>query len=156
MDVFRRFCEIFRGNTSFYTIHVPPFTSSEAGKMKAKFNGFAVYGSKSFPKIPPDKEKGDLVSVTQETYQDHLNGKAGLALAPITDGEGEKNVCWYGAIDIDVIENLSWLAAKLYEAKLKFAMFRSKSGGAHIYFFFERAERADRVIAALETAKAAW
>jgi hypothetical protein len=145
------FISLFQGNKLFYTLHQLPFTEQEDGKVKAAWCGFAKYGSKSFPKVPAGAEKGDFIPVTEAQYRDHLNGKAGLALAPVMDAADKRNVCLYGAVDIDVRGvDYAWLIRKLYDLGFKFVPFRSKSGGVHFYFFFQEAEPADQVIAVLK------
>jgi hypothetical protein len=142
------FSGLFKGNTSFYVKHQGPFVEAE-GKLKAKWCGFATYNRHNPP--PEGRETGDFMPVTQELYQNHLNGGDGLAIAPLTDAAGDRNVCFYAAIDIDVYGiSFTWLVRRLYDAGFKFAAFTSKSGGLHIYFFFKEPESADKVIAALE------
>jgi hypothetical protein len=149
--LFEWFKSLFYGNTDFYTIHQPPFSETKDGKYKAVWCGFAEYGTKSFPKIPNGAEKGDFVRVTDETYRNHLNGKAGLGLVPVFATATKKNLCTYGVIDIDARGvDYVWLIRKLCGLGFKFVPFRSKSGGLHLYFFFERAEPAGNVIAALQ------
>jgi hypothetical protein len=141
------FSGLFKGNTNFYVKHQGPFVEDE-GKLKATWCNFAVYNKHNPP--PPDKEAGDYMPVTKELYQNHLNGGDGLAIAPLTDTADARNVCFYAAIDIDVYGvNFTWLVRRLYDAGFKFAAFLSKSGGLHIYFFFQDPESADKVIAAL-------
>jgi hypothetical protein len=146
--IFETFCNLFRGNDTFFVKHQAPFVEKE-GKLKASWCGFAVYNKYNPP--PEGKENGDLIPVTEELYREHLNGGDGLALAPVTHTGYERNVCYYAAIDIDVYGvNYTWLVNRLYSAGFKFAPFLSKSGGLHIYFFFNVTEPADRVIAALK------
>jgi hypothetical protein len=142
------FYNIFRGNASFFVKHQAPFAEKE-GKLKASWCGFAVYNKRNHP--PEGKEYGDLIPVTKELYREHLNGGDGLAIAPLTNTEDKRNVCYYAAIDIDVYGvNFTWLVNRLYRAGFKFAAFLSKSGGLHIYFFFADAEPGDKVIGTLE------
>jgi hypothetical protein len=142
------FYGIFRGNTSFFVKHQAPFTEKE-GKLKASWCGFAVYNKRKPP--PENREDGDLIPVTKELYRNHLNGGDGLAIAPLTNTQDKRNVCFYAVIDIDVYGvNFTWLVNRLYRAGFKFAAFLSKSGGLHIYFFFAEAEPGDRVIETLE------
>jgi hypothetical protein len=142
------FYGIFRGNLSFFVKHQAPFTKKE-GKLKASWCGFAVYNKRNPP--PAGKELKDLIPVTKDLYKDHLNGGDGIAIAPLTNTQDERNVCFYAVIDIDVYGvNFTWLVNRLYQAGFKFAAFLSKSGGLHIYFFFAKAEPGDKVIEALE------
>jgi hypothetical protein len=142
------FYGIFRGNLSFFVKHQTPFIKKE-GKLKASWCGFAVYNKRNPP--PEGKEDGDLIPVTKELYREHLNGGDGLAVAPLTNTQDKRNVCFYAAIDIDVYGvNFTWLVNRLYRAGFKFASFLSKSGGLHIYFFFDDPEPGDKAIEALE------
>ena len=71
--------------------------------------------------------------VTNELWQKHLNGEEpGLGIIPIN----EENKCKWGAIDIDTypFDHLK-LIKKIRENKFPLIVFRSKSGGAHVYCF---------------------
>ena len=71
--------------------------------------------------------------VTNELWQKHLNGEEpGLGIIPIN----EENKCKWGAIDIDTypFDHLK-LIQKIRENKFPLIVFRSKSGGAHVYCF---------------------
>jgi len=70
---------------------------------------------------------------TEADWKEHLAGTAGLGVVPIRDD----NTCLWGAIDIDEYDfSHKKMADKLKKKNLPACMFRSKSGGAHIYFFF--------------------
>jgi hypothetical protein len=115
------FYNIFRGNTSFFVKHQAPFAEKD-GKLKASWCGFAVYNKHCPP--PEGKENGDLIPVTKDLYREHLNGGDGLAIAPLTNTQDKRNVCFYAAIDIDVYGvNFTWLVSRLYRAGFKFAAF---------------------------------
>jgi hypothetical protein len=148
-EILDKFYAIFRGNELFYVKHQPPFHENESGKLTAKWFGFALYNRRNRP--PEDKEEGDLIPVTRNLYKEHLNGGDGLAIAPITNTANKNNVCFFAVIDIDVYDvNFTWLISRLYRNGFKFAAFRSKSGGLHIYFFFSAPEAADKAVRALE------
>jgi hypothetical protein len=71
--------------------------------------------------------------VTNELWEKHLKGEEpGLGIIPIN----EDNKCKWGAIDIDTypFDHLK-LIKKIREKKLPLIVFRSKSGGAHVYCF---------------------
>ena len=71
--------------------------------------------------------------VTNELWQKHLNGEEpGLGIIPIN----EENKCKWGAIDIDTypFDHLK-LIKKIRENNFPLIVFRSKSGGAHVYCF---------------------
>lgn len=70
---------------------------------------------------------------TMDHWAEHLNGGTGLGIIPIKDN----NRCHWGAIDIDVynLEHSS-LIRQVEKHKLPGVVCRSKSGGAHLYFFF--------------------
>ena len=72
--------------------------------------------------------------LTLELVQGHLDGKKGVGAIPIN----ENNKCKFGALDIDQypLDHIS-LATKLKELKVPCIVCRSKSGGAHIFFFFK-------------------
>ena len=79
---------------------------------------------------------------TEELWQQHLDGKRGLGIIPIRDD----SLCKWGAIDIDTYDvDHKTLVNKLKEAKIVGWVGRSKSGGAHVYFFFKDALKAEFV-----------
>ena len=150
-DILSSFYGLFRGNPSFFVRHEAPFNKdAKKNKLSASWVGFAKYGSKSFPQIPKGFEKDDFVPVTRELYKEHLEGGNGIAVAPITNTPKLNNVCFFAAIDIDAYDvNYTLLVQRLSAAGFKFGSFQSKSGGLHIYFFFEKPEPAKEVIDAL-------
>lgn len=87
-------------------------------------------------------EKGPAYS---DHYEKHLYGKIGLGIVPITD-EGK---CSFAAIDIDCHGDekldLGPLSKALHRLKVPALLCRSKSGGAHVYVFFEEPEEALQV-----------
>ena len=71
--------------------------------------------------------------VTDELWEKHLKGEEpGLGIIPIN----EQNKCKWGAIDIDTypFDHLK-LIKKIRENNFPLIVFRSKSGGAHVYCF---------------------
>jgi len=72
--------------------------------------------------------------LTVELVQEHLDGKTGVGSIPIN----EDNKCKFGALDIDVYPlDHSALIKQLSENNVPCIVCRSKSGGAHIFFFFK-------------------
>lgn len=86
-----------------------------------------------------EKEKGKSWTVsdtliTLDDYQDHLNGKLGLGIIPVM----EDSTCKFTVIDIDVYDkSLDTFLAAIDNHNFPLVPFRSKSGGLHIYMFFE-------------------
>jgi hypothetical protein len=72
--------------------------------------------------------------VTLALYEKHLRGDTGLGIVPIDDAGTSS----FGAIDIDEYDGLDHgaLVKKLAEKNLPGVVCKSKSGGAHVYFFF--------------------
>lgn len=72
---------------------------------------------------------------TLELWENHLAGKgAGLAIIPIN----EDSRCLWGCIDVDQYPiDHKVLVQKIRRLKLPLVVFRSKSGGAHVYLFLE-------------------
>lgn len=69
---------------------------------------------------------------TEEMWLDHLNGGMGLGIIPIRSD----NSCQWGAIDIDDYKtDHKALVKTLRQHKVPAVVGRSKSGGAHIWFF---------------------
>lgn len=79
---------------------------------------------------------------TEELWFKHLKGEEGLGIIPIRDD----NCCCWGAIDIDTysVDHKS-LVQKLKKENIPGFVARSKSGGAHIYFFFTQPIEAYKV-----------
>lgn len=68
------------------------------------------------------------------SYQKHLDGTVGLGLTPILSN----NKCLFGAIDIDINDiDHAELETKTKKLDLPAITCRSKSGGAHVYTFFQ-------------------
>ncbi len=76
----------------------------------------------------------EIGKVKKELYQNHLEGKTGLGIIPIN----KNSQCKFGAIDIDDY-NLDF--KKIHELirnnSLPLILFRSKSGGAHLFLFLK-------------------
>ena len=71
--------------------------------------------------------------LTIELVQGHLSGKKGVGSIPIK----ANNKCSFGALDIDLYPlDLPALDRRLQDNKVPAVVCRSKSGGAHIFFFF--------------------
>ena len=74
--------------------------------------------------------------VTEELWLSHLQGKEpSLGIIPINDD----NKCRWGCIDIDSYAGFDHkkLINKIKSLKLPLVVFRSKSGGAHVFLFTE-------------------
>ena len=86
------------------------------------------------------------VSVTNTLLQQHLQGEISIGLYPNT----KNNTCAWGAIDDDGHHNNGVVDHKKILKKLQFleipgVVAKSKTGGAHIYFFFDSYYPVDRV-----------
>jgi len=85
-----------------------------------------------------DGKKQGFARVIQEPttfdhWDKHLKGESGLGIIPIKDN----NHCHWGAIDIDSYNiDHKVLIEKLDKNNFPAVVCRSKSGGAHVYFFF--------------------
>jgi hypothetical protein len=70
---------------------------------------------------------------TVDHWRKHLLGETGLGIIPIK----ANNHCHWGAVDIDVYNlDHSALIKQVEKHKLPAVVCRSKSGGAHMFFFF--------------------
>lgn len=83
-------------------------------------------------------------------WQGHLDGKTGVGAVPICDDD----TALWGAIDIDNHGDdldlpIGDVAAKIDQLKIPAIACRSKSGGIHVYAFFEKPQSASRVRALL-------
>jgi len=110
----QNFRKIFEGNKSAYGQLILTGESTEKGKAIGK----------AFIKreVIPD-----------QLWQDHLDGKdPALGIIPIN----EQNMCRWGCIDVDEYDlDHKKLAASIKSHKFPLVMFRSKSGGAHLFLF---------------------
>ena len=120
-------------------------TSKDVKEFATLFSGLKkAYGSYS----PEEsngvgKEKGRYRIISEdidedrllELWKEHLTGKNSLGIIPIQ----EDNTCTWGAIDIDQYPlNHTELVIRLIQTnELPVVIARSKSGGAHIYFFLK-------------------
>lgn len=130
----RDFYAIFACNRNKFVKHLPPF-KEEGTKMKA---------NRVFYVLDAEKQK---VPLTQQDFEAHLKGEYGVAVEPLRDVQSEKgiqrNSCFYCLIDIDVYDkSFVPLISNMYRYGFKFTAVRSKSGGLHIYFMFQQAEKA--------------
>jgi hypothetical protein len=114
MSLAQKFLKLFAGNQRAHGVFNPDEQRSDGKRL-------GVY---TIIKNPP----------SEELWQNHLDGKQGLGIIPIRDD----NLCEWGAIDIDNYSvDHKLLVSKLKEAKIQGWVGRSKSGGAHVYFFFK-------------------
>lgn len=89
--------------------------------------------------VIPDKTKvkqtGKILTLrepaTPEIWKEHLAGKIGIGIVPITD----EGTCRFGAIDIDVYDGIDYKAIAKQVSKLPLIACRTKSGGVHLYLF---------------------
>ena len=71
--------------------------------------------------------------VTEDLMQQHLDGVKGIGIVPI-----KVDVCKFGVIDIDVYDlDHERLQQTIQRLKMPLVHCRSKSGGAHLYLFFD-------------------
>jgi len=113
MDI-QKFKDIFYGSTNAYGQTRKTDEYDDRGKHKTK----------SIIKKDP---------VTEKMWIDHLNGvDPALGIIPIN----EDSKCKWACIDIDVYTlNHKELIDKIVAKKLPLTVFRSKSGGAHVFLF---------------------
>jgi hypothetical protein len=111
------FMELFSGNTDSYGKHLP-FADNE-NEVKKKGKNLTI------------KQK-----VTLKDYSKHLLGIEGLGIIPLNKDNNVKFI----AIDIDNYnkELIKKIVIKNYFNQLPFVPFRSKSGGLHLYIFFDK------------------
>jgi hypothetical protein len=83
-----------------------------------------------------------LFPASDDDYENHLSGKLGLGIIPVT----EEGKCYFGAVDIDIdsIDHKD-LYKRVKARSLPLSVCRSKSGGAHLYCFFKEPTQASTV-----------
>lgn len=125
--------------------------SDNLERFRALFRGRENFHGQftSLPGQTPDKkattEKGPAPT---EAWVRHLEGVApGLGISPHTI----TNHCYFGVIDVDdnAIDHVA-LAAQVVEYKLPLIVCRSRSGGAHLYVFFNEPVACALVVSKLE------
>ena len=111
-----RFKNIFYGLDRAHGVPLIGESNCDGNKVKGK----------SFVKRAP---------ITDELWQKHLDGKDSLGVIPINDD----NKCKWGCIDIDSYAGFDHkkLINKIKQFNLPLIVFRSKSGGAHVFLFTE-------------------
>jgi hypothetical protein len=109
------FVRFFSGNKNAYGVHIYTDSAKENGKKTGK----------SWTETKP---------VTEQLYIDHLEGKKGLGIIPIMPDDNV-NFC---VIDIDTYETKhESILNAVFNYSFPLCPFRSKSGGLHLYLFFE-------------------
>ena len=114
MENIRVFKSIFEGLDRAHGVTKVGESNGEGNKIKGK----------SFVKREP---------ITDELWLKHLQGTESLGVIPINDD----NKCKWGCIDIDSYTGFDHkqLIQKINKLKLPLIVFRSKSGGAHVFLF---------------------
>ena len=112
---------------------------SLAERFMAAFEGFSAAHGQT--QISPERRAGKQKAksyivrkpLTLELIESHLSGSWGVGSIPIN----EDNKCRFGALDIDQYPlDIEALDRKLRGSRIPCVVCRSKSGGAHIFFFF--------------------
>lgn len=124
------FQQLFTGNPNAYGVHKYSKSKSNDGKEQGE----------SYTKKKP---------VSEEHYANHLKGKQGLGIIPIMPD----SKVLFAVIDVDTYTNdVLVIVEAIYKNGLPLVPFRSKSGGLHLYLFFEtplKASEAKRYLRAL-------
>jgi len=111
-------------------------------RMMSLFSGFNdAHGGYEITGVNEDtaKVQGNAITfrdpVTVELWTRHLEGKKGLGIIPLTQGDS----CHWAALDIDVNDiNHKALEKQIDTLGLPLRVFRSKSGGAHLFVFLDK------------------
>ena len=122
------FIKYFSGNTDAYGIH----------KYSDQKENNKQIGENYTKKEP----------LTDDLYKQHLNGKQGLGVVPIR----VDNTCSFCVIDVDVYtDDTKAILNNVYKGDFPLVPFRSKSGGLHLYLFFNRPVKAETAKAYLKS-----
>ena len=110
-------------------------------KFKIIFQGLdRAYGEYTPGDTKNGKVGGSAVTkrdfVSDALWKNHLEGKApSLGIVPIRDD----STCTWGCIDIDTYPlDHRKIAKDIKNKKIPLVVFRSKSGGAHLFLFVEK------------------
>ena len=128
---------------------------ADAGRMAALFRGFSGgYGTYDVRLLGKAKGKQKVHQFmvkkppTIDLFKAHLSGQTPVGIYLLDDDEQVS----FGAIDIDVYPiDLGALANRLDKLSLPLIVCNSKSGGAHIYVFFETPQDPADTINVLKT-----
>ena len=114
METVKKFIEIFQGLNRAHGVTKVSEINSNGNKIKGK--SFII-----------------REDITYDHWVDHISGKESLGVIPINDD----NKCKWGCIDIDSYAGFDHkkLINKIKNLKLPLIVFRSKSGGAHVFLF---------------------
>lgn len=118
-------------------------------KLLELFKSFdKAYGKYIISSALPDSDSGKVSGkaytcreevntlLWKELWSKHISGKQALGIAPIL----ADSLCYWGAIDIDDYKaDNNKIINKIKEFELPLVPILSKSGGLHIYIFFEKA-----------------
>ncbi|MCH1515748.1 MAG: hypothetical protein L7U52_03455, partial [Alphaproteobacteria bacterium] len=111
----KRLANLFKGFSGGYGTYDPRLLGKAGGKQEVR---------QTMRKNPP----------TVELFEAHLLGKTPLGIYLLDDNEQVN----FGAIDIDEYPiDLPAIAVQLDKLSLPLIVCNSKSGGAHVYVFFE-------------------
>lgn len=122
------FMRAFKGRTSAYGVTVLLGEKDEKGKAQCK-------------------SWTEATELLDEAYYAHLNGERGLGLVPID----EDSKCRFGVIDVDAYADNSAIIRIVFDHAFPLVPFRSKSGGLHLYLFFNDAIPAKDAVRVLKT-----
>jgi hypothetical protein len=126
-----RFFELFKGRETSFGYCVPGGVDPLTGKVEAK------YGTENRSLFPEDKEK-------------HIDGEKGIGIIPLTNN----NECYFAGIDIDVYDIENKIIPRVLEDLLITGVplipCQSKSGGLHLFAFFEEAVPSEMAIALMK------
>jgi len=119
--------EIFKGNEEAYGTFVSSGEKDERGKAKGFCQTLGL----------PENKK---LSEDDMLWTGHLNGSQSIGVIPIN----KQHECYWGCIDIDSYDGFDHrqLLLSIKRAKLPLIVFKSKSGGAHVYCFFKNPVKA--------------
>lgn len=127
------FVKLFSGNPNKYGSHRYDEKEEvvEGKKEEGRWSGWVKDEYKNF--IPP----------TNQTFKEHLEGKEAMGVCPIDDDNNVR----FSVLDVDVYskEHSDSVVNFIYNSGMPIQCFRSKSGGLHLYVFFENPEPAKDV-----------
>lgn len=122
--------------------------ATQAARMLSLFEGNQRSSGRFDPKS--GKMFTEYAALQEKDFEKHLNGAQGMGSVPIRDDD----TCSWGAIDIDNHGQeddipIAPVDEKIILHRLPAIACRSKSGGVHIYTFFQKPRAASKVRAIL-------
>ena len=127
VELEQKFLELHGGHIDYCGVQTNPFNLTKNEKGKCDKRAFVDFGTKY-----------DVQAIVKH-FQGHT--KLGPCMVMENPKNGKKEMCMFGAIDVDVYQNPNLLAEVRYiveKSNVPFVITKSSSSGCHLRLFFKR------------------